>query len=178
VTTNKKLIVAIAIIALAAGVAFGQTAHDVTMNVSAISRLGLSSTATVTLDITTATTAGDIPDPDTDSSKYIQYTVVNNLSTPRRITVQVTAGSVLAGCTLSVQAQAPSTVNRGVSAGAVTVDATARDLITNIHSCATGYGATSGSNLTFTLAVDPAQIESLDTDNSGASATLTYTITT
>jgi hypothetical protein len=175
-TTNRKILIVTAILALVGGAAFAQTAHDVTMNVSSISRLGLSDTGTVTLDINTATTAGDIPDPDSDSGKYIQYTVVNNLSTVRRVTVQMTAGAVLAGCSLSVQATEPTTVNRGDSAGAVVVDGTARNLITNINSCATGYGATDGSNLTFTLSVT--NVEALDTDNTGASATLTYTITT
>jgi hypothetical protein len=175
-TTNRKLFVVIAIFALVGGAVFAQTAHDVTMNVSSISRLGLSSGATVVLDINTATTVGDVPDSDADASKYIQYTVVNNLSTVRRVTVQLTAGSVLAGCALTVQATEPTTVNRGDSAGLVTVDGTARNLITNINSCATGYGATDGSNLTFTLSVT--NVEALDTDNTGASATLTYTITT
>jgi hypothetical protein len=172
-TTNRKLALAAFIAVVAGGIAFGQ-AHDVTMNVSSISRLGLSSTATIALNIDTATTAGQVPDPDTDSSKYIQYTVVNNLSTARRVTVQITAGAVLAGCTLEVEASEPTTANRGDSAGAVAVDTTARDLITNIHSCATGYGATDGSNLTFTLSVD--DVEALDTDES-ATVTLTYTIT-
>ncbi len=172
-TTNRKLALAALLAVLAGGIAFGQV-HDVTMNVSSISRLGLSSTATVALNIDTATTVGDIPDPDTDSSKYIQYTVVNNLTTARRVTVQVTAGAVMAGCRLEVEASEPTTTNRGDSAGAVAVDGTARDLITNIHSCATGYGATDGSNLTFTLSVD--DVEALDTDNS-ATVTLTYTIT-
>jgi hypothetical protein len=175
-TTNRKLVLTIAIIALVGGTAFAQTFHDVTMNISSISRLGLSSGATIILNIDTATTVGDDPDSDTDVTKYIQYTVVNNLSTVRRITVQRTAGSVPAGCGLTVQASAPTTVNRGTSSGLVTVDNTARDLITDINSCATGFGATSGSNLTFTLSVT--DVELLDTDNTGASATLTYTITT
>ena len=175
-TRMKSVLFGLVILALVAVGAYAQTTanHDVTMNVAAITRLGLDSGTTVTLDLDSAaiTTAGATTGSDSAlDAHYLRYTVVTTGATPRRVTAAISAGAVLGGTSLVINAN-PTGTNQGTGA-TITMTGVAQDLITNILSCATGVAAASGAPLDYTLnAVDVTLL------NAGDSATVTilYTI--
>ncbi|MGB8952365.1 MAG: hypothetical protein WCC06_06845 [Candidatus Aminicenantales bacterium] len=68
----------------------------------------------------------------------------------------------------------PQGGNRGTSAGQITVDATARAIVSGIKSCATGRSANSGAELGYILQVD--NVENLVAGDSKV-ATMTFTLT-
>jgi hypothetical protein len=113
---------------------------------------------------------------------YLQYTSVVGAAETRTIAVQADA-AVPPGLRLNIRAGIP-TGNGGVGtpvAGGVVIDSTytgTTDLtiITGIASCATGVSGTQGAPIYYTLAIDEATFDDLDTTATTATITLTYTL--
>lgn len=118
----------------------------------------------------------------TDNSLWLNYSsIVENVTTTRNVTAAITVGTLPTGVTVAVFAGADAGSgdgNVGTTAGSVTLSGTAQNVVTGIGSCYTGTGATSGHNLTYTvaLAAGAGSYGTLFTDNN-TTLTVTYTIT-
>ncbi|MDP3353594.1 MAG: hypothetical protein Q8S44_07630, partial [Flavobacteriaceae bacterium] len=114
----------------------------------------------------------------TNNALWINYTSIKSTANPtRKVSIQITGGTVPAGLQLSIAAAAYSGTGAGTtgtSAGTKILTGTSQDLITGIGSAYTGNGVSNGHNLTYTLA----QIGSYaDLDfNSSNTLTVTYTL--
>lgn len=114
----------------------------------------------------------------TSNTSWINYTsIVASLAT-NKVSVAIT-GTVPAGTTLKVVAAARAGTGGdgtyGTPTAAVTLSATAQNLITTIGSCYTGDGNTNGHQLTYTWSVNPASYASV-VAAAGTGITATYTI--
>ncbi len=113
----------------------------------------------------------------TSSTSWINYTsIIESLAT-NKVSVAIT-GTVPAGTTLKVVAAAHAGTGDGTygtPTAAVTLSATAQNLITTIGSCYTGDGNTNGHQLTYTWSVNPASYASV-VAAAGTGITATYTI--
>ncbi len=145
--------------------------QTVTITVDEIAAIDVTAD-TLTLTISTVTTAGAPPDDATDSSAYALYTSVVETGT-RTIDAAITTGTILAGLQLKLVATPPENCGSAVTGG-VTFDAdntAGGSIITGIGSCATG--TTDGAQLTYTLSVtDFASLVVGTTD-----VTVTFTLT-
>ena len=173
-TTNRKILLAIAVIALTAGSALAQTdteAHTVSMSVPTINVLAITPNENnVALAVQAPGTPGAAPTGAANASKFLQYTVVT--ATTAVISIQYTeTDSMLAGCHL--EALAAMVSGSGTPSVARTLtNASDQTFITAIASGATGTAAGDGANVTLTLVVDtPASLVAGDT----AAGTITYT---
>jgi len=112
----------------------------------------------------------------TSNTSWINYTSVIESGSTNKVTVALT-GTVPAGTTLTVVAAdaVGGNGNFGTPAAAVTLSATAQDLITEIGSCYTGDGDTNGHQLTYTWSVDAGGYANV-VAASGSDITATYTI--
>lgn len=174
--TQIKLLLIFGLIAAASG--FGQTTalHDVNVNLGAFAVIALNSTADVNLTIDgTGVTPGQAPGNDTDATKYLRYTVLSLSGTDQEITATISGDPVPTGARLDVAATVGSSGagDEGTTGGTVNLS-TGGDVINSIASCYTGVGATSGSNMTYTLSVDNwSTIKALA---AASTITVTYTI--
>lgn len=118
----------------------------------------------------------------TDNTIWLNYSsIVENNTTTRNVTAAITTGTLPTGVTLSVTAAADAGAGDGTvgtTAGAVSLTGTAQNVVTGIGSCYTGNGASSGHNLTYTVALGAGagSYATLFTDNN-TTVTVTYTIT-
>jgi hypothetical protein len=152
----KRILVVLAILAVAGVGAFAQTdsdAHNVLITVSAIAALDLNNTTDVVFTTTAPALAGDDPGPTsgapaTDVTKRLWYTACNASGFTRRITV---GGSVAtpAGCTLTVNGNVEA--GAGTNSGPITIGVAAQVLVTGIPSVATGRLVGDGAGLTYSF---------------------------
>ncbi len=176
----KRVLVLTALLMLAAGAAFAQASasHDVTITVNSVAVIALNNTGALSFSTSGPALPGDPPAagaPATDNSKILWYTVVTG--TAGKITVQNTGAAIPAGTQLQVVATSVTDHNGAALAGSaqptVTIDATAKDLVTAIPSCYTGRLG-NGAALTYTFSVsDASQL----VVGAAATATITFTIT-
>jgi len=157
----------------------GTATASVTIN--AVALLTVSTGTAPSFLVDAPTTPGELPEiTPSGGPTYLQYTVV--IDPLVSATKKITASSDLAmldGLKMDVWAAAP-TGTGGVgspAAGGLTVDAaytadTPADLITGITSCATGSGTTQGPAIYYTLSIDAATFDTMET-----AAATTYTIT-
>ena len=130
--------------------------HDVEMQVSEVVLIDINNTATLTLSVSAPTNGGEDPTGQTDStSKLLQFTSLVASGT-RNIQVSWSGaldGACPTGTHLEAEAiSVPGSCGSAV-AGGVTVDATDRNIITGIGSCATGTGA-NGAQMEYRFVVD------------------------
>ena len=118
------------------------------------------------------TTGGDNPAAVSDDTTYLQYTVVVISAATKKITAQITAGSLPAG-TLLKATTAPAG-SQGTLQADVSVTGDAADILTLIPSCATGVGEADGAKVTWVLSVS--DITSM-VSTAAASITITYILT-
>jgi hypothetical protein len=118
---------------------------------------------------------GQTPADATDNSTYAQYTSVVCGATTRAVTANWGGGDAApSGTSLSLEVTSLTAGCGTAVAGGITVDATARNIVTGVTSCATGTGGTDGAQLTYTLSVsDVTQLDSCDDQ----SVTITLTLT-
>jgi hypothetical protein len=129
------------------------TSHDVTMNVISVVLIDLNDTSTITLNTIAPANGGEDPTGETDNSKLLQYTSLVSAGTHRQITANWDVGDTApAGTSLLLQATSVP-AGCGTAGAQITVDDTARVIIDNIGSCATGTGA-NGAELTYTFSID------------------------
>ena len=146
--------------------------HTVTININDIAIIDLEG-GDITLALTAPDDAGDDPVYDEDATCYLNYTSVVASGAEKKITAQITTGTVPAGADLKLTA-APA-AGEGTSGGQVTLDdLAAKNVITAIGSCATGTGANDGAQLTYRLDVEDVTALLASTNND---VDVTYTIT-
>lgn len=130
-----------------------------------------------TLTFVVPTEAGTAIADVTSNTSWINYTSIVATATTNKVSVAI-AGTVPAGTTLKVIAAAHAGTGDGTygtPGEAVTLSATAQDLISTIGSCYTGTGNTNGHQLTYTWSVNPNGYASV-VAATGADITATYTI--
>jgi len=179
---KKGLLVAVMVVGIVA-VAFAtdSTTQTVTMGVDPSTKISVSGDPSA-LTIVAPGVAGDQPADQSDSTRYIRYTVVVTSGKTRTLTGEITATTgdgVPDGCALKLTAATPvgGVGAVGTSAGQKTLDegGGAQTLITGIGTGrAGGVGSGSGSQETFTLSVS--DFTALKGGQSGtATVTLTFT---
>jgi hypothetical protein len=135
-TRMKSFAIVLAILAFGGAAVYAQTAtHNVTFTVNPITVIQVQDATTIDLAITAPANPGDDPQGDSDSSKYLQYTVLTATSASIGVTLANVTGSIPAGTRLDLT----STPVGGEGTGAtitLAVGANA-NLITAIPSCAT-----------------------------------------
>lgn len=146
--------------------------QSVTMTVNEIAVIDVTN-QTVSLTITAPAQGGAAPTNPTDASTYLQYTSTVSTGTTRKITAAIGAtDSAPAGTSLKLAATVPA--GMGIAASELTLDSTARDLVTGIGSVNTGTGSTDGAQLNYTLSiVDMTQLVA----NENKTVTVTFTLT-
>lgn len=179
----------LAIMAMCVGIGSGATYaqdtrtdnHQVTINIPEVALLDLEATGAknITMAFTAPTEAGDpIAAPTPNTNLWINYSsiVASVGETSRKVTVQITSGTVPSGASLTVTPQAPTggVGTLGTQSGALTLSTTAQDIVTGIGSGYTENGANKGHNLHYGLAIT--NYANLKHDATG-SITVTYTIT-
>ncbi|MDD3723149.1 MAG: hypothetical protein PHW92_11830 [Lutibacter sp.] len=187
-----KLFFAAAIV-LSANAAFAQDtnsdSHLVNINIPQVALLDLevaTGTTAITLDGTAPTEAGlpmTFGAAATNATIWMNYSSIVKGSVSRKVTVAITDGTVPTGLKLTVLASEASGTGGGTkgtpAASAITLTATATDIVKGIGSAYTGDGANKGHNLTYKL--DYATSETTDYGNlrfsdSSAPLTITYTL--
>jgi len=151
----KRLIVISIVFMFIAGFAFAAdtAAHDVTLNVVDVCLIDLNSTATITLNTIAPAAGGMDPTGDTNNSKLLQYTSLVPTGQTRVITANWGgADAAPAGTSLLLEVTSVP-AGCGTAGAQITIDDTARNIITAIGSCATGVGA-NGAALLYTFSVD------------------------
>lgn len=161
----------------------GSATIDVSIDVTAVAAITVSGAA-VSFSVGGSPAAGDLPvvTETSNTPTYLQYTSVVPSTETRTIAIQAD-GPVPAGLKLNIRAGTPSG-HGGVGssvAGGVTIDSTytgGTDLtiVTGITSCATGTSVTQGTPVYYSLSIDEATFEDLDTTAATHTITLTYTL--
>lgn len=173
-TRMKSFVIVLAILTLGGAAVYAQTdAHNITFTVGGVTAVQVQSAAAIDLAITAPANPGDDPVGDSDTSKYLQYTVLTATSASIGVTLANVTRTIPLGTRLDLTATPVG--GEGTSGGTLTLAVGANaDLITAIPSCATGSTATDGANLEFELVVtDPS---ALTTADDTAELTVTYTI--
>ncbi len=115
----------------------------------------------------------------TNNSLWLNYSsIVENATTTRKVTVQITSGSVPSGVDLKVAAASAvgGTGTVGTPAGTITLTSAAQDFVTGIGSCYTGDGTSKGHNLTYSFALQTGNYNKVYSIST-TPITVTYTIT-
>ncbi len=163
---------------------FGQVAmddHDLQFTIPEVAILDLEpNNNIITLEFELPIEAGDplvVQSSGTNSTKWLNYSsAIEPGGVSRKITVQVTSGTVPLGVDLTVQATAATGGGggtKGVPVGTVVLDVTAKTLITGIGRCYTGDGPSNGHQLSYTLSIADYSLLNYDAN---ANLQITYTI--
>jgi hypothetical protein len=134
---------------------------------------GIAPTLTFAVPTEAGTAIADV----TSNTSWINYTSIIAAAATNKVSVAIT-GTVPTGTTLKVIAAAHAGTGDGTygtPTAAVTLSATAQDLITTIGSCWTGTGNANGHQLTYTWSV-VANAYATVVAAAGADITATYTI--
>lgn len=162
-------ILAFAILLLSVAQVAGQSSddHDVGLTIPQIALLDIEpNIANITLSLTPPSEAGrplTVGAAGTNNSKWLNYSSAIAPAAPARtVTAQVTSGAVPNGLNLLLQASSYSGGGAGTTGspvGQVTLNNTAKTIISGIGGSYTGNGANNGHRLTYTLAIsDYAQL--------------------
>jgi len=170
----KTIITGAVILAGAAGLAFAAATatQTVTMQIASICVLRTTGIPAA-LAVAAPATPGDLPVNPSSNTTYAQYTSTVAAGVTRRLQANWGAADAApAGCSLLLTATPAALPNQGSSAGQITMNATATNIVTGIGSCATGIGATNGAQLAYVLS-----ITSMTSLVGGDSRTATITLT-
>lgn len=153
--------------------------HDVKITVNEVAELRIEGGGSTAVVIGAPDTAGDSPKTtwtDKDAA-YLQYTSIVQTTQTRRITAEIKAADnkLPDGVALKVN---PTTAGcgqgtLGTAGGEVTLDETARDIVTGIGSGWTGTGGTDGVKLEYSVELTAADLK----ETSVGTTTITYTLT-
>lgn len=160
--------------------------HDIIIGVPAVALVDIeaASGTAITLGADAPTEAGDAVNFATGASNsdlWLNYSSIkDSANATRKITAQITSGTLPSGVTLTVTAGADAGNGDGTmgsSAGAVTLSTTDQDVITGIGSAYTDDGVNNGHNLTYalTLGGGAGSYALLDASNN-TTIQITYTI--
>ena len=160
-----------------------QDAHVVNVSVPEVFILDVEpkNATTISLAPTAPTEAGNALDFSgaTNNSLWLNYSsVVENATTTRKVTVQITNGTVPSGVDLKVAAATAvgGTGTVGTPTGTISLTNLAQDFVTGIGSCYTGDGSSKGHNLTYSFVLEPGNYSKVYS-TSTTPITVTYTIT-
>ena len=172
------------------GLAFGVSAQvtgtaTASVTIAAVEVLTVSTASNPTFSVGAPAVAGELPViTPSGGPTYLQYTVVIDplVSATKKITAHSSA-AMLDGLKLDIWAAAP-TGTGGVgtaAAGGLSLDSSyttpdTSDLITGITSCATGSGITQGPAIYYTLSIDAATFDAMETTAAAADYTITFTL--
>lgn len=156
---------------------------QVTIPELAILDIEPSGSKNISMAFVNPTEAGNaISAPTANTALWLNYSSIVAAAgeTTRKVSVQITSGTVPAGVDVTVQAAAPTGSSSGgtiatSASSTLTLSTTAQDLLTAIGSGYTGDGANNGHQLTYNLAVHTGSYSSLKWDNS-TTLTIAYTI--
>jgi hypothetical protein len=179
---NKRKLLLVAVLLMAAVGVFAQTAtdsHTVTITIAPIAAIALSSTADITFTTAAPALAGDDPGPTagapaTNATKRLWYTAANLTGMTRHITVGSDVNPP-AGTSLTVNAAVEAQAGAGANAGPASVSTVTVALVTGIGSIATGRTGTDGAGLTYSFWVSAPG--SLVVGAAPTVVTVTYTLT-
>ena len=155
--------------------------HTVTISIPEVAILDLEGGSSITLAPTPPSEAGNAFDftSATDNSIWVNYSSIVASGKQRTVTAEISAGTVPTGLLLKVIAGSYSGSGKGTlgTPGAqITLSGTAQAIISNIGSCYTGTGASSGHQLTYNLVLN--SVNDYDKLVQGSTpVTVTYTIT-
>ena len=163
---------------------FGQAvtkSHSVQLTIPVIAMLDIEpNVAPITLSLTPPNEAGQpltVGSNATNNTKRLNYTsAIAQGGTNKKITAQITSGTVPPGVSLRVEAgvaAAGGAGTKGSPTGLVTLDATAKNLITGIGRCYTGDGSGFGHVLTYSVIISNYSLLKFNANNS---VQITYTI--
>lgn len=148
--------------------------HDITLNVDEVAMIGLADASAITLAITAPATAGLPPVGQTDSTKYLHYTSLIDMTKTRAITVEWDLANAPPGTQLLCSVTNDLGTGLGTKTSAVVVSNVAQNIITAIKSGNTGTAGTDGANLLYEFEVTDPTL--LDTE-SDTPTTITFTLT-
>ncbi len=153
--------------------------HDIQITINEIALMRVLTNAQIAFSVGSPATEGDEPviTGTPNNTKYLQYTSIVNASDRRTITAE-TSEDIPSGLILKLTASTPSTGkgDKGSSSGEKTLSSSAQTIISDIGSCYTGIGDSSGSNLSYTLEIDDDNIGNL-TEDDDIIVTVTFTLT-
>jgi len=155
--------------------------HDVQFTIPEIAILDIEpNNNTITMDFDLPSEAGDpleVSPTGSNSTKWLNYTsAIAPGGIARKVTVKVTSGVIPPGVNLIVQAGFATGGGdgiKGIPVGPVSIDYTAKTLISGIDRCYTGDGPNYGHLLTYTLSIGNYSLLNFD---SNPNVQITYTI--
>lgn len=132
--------------------------------------------STITLELPSPQEAGDFVTTATSSNaKWINYTSAVALGNRRRVTAQLSSGTVPAGTSLKILASNSigGAGTLGSTTGTITLNSTPQTILTNIGGAFTENGSNRGHGLTYSLEVT--NVELLDVSSS-STVQITFTL--
>ncbi|MDI9863718.1 hypothetical protein QM480_05250 [Flectobacillus sp. DC10W] len=130
----------------------------ITLNSVALLKLSPNSNS-ISFSFSTPATAGGALTTLTNNTKWLNFSSAVVPSASRRITAQISGGTVPNGLQLTVAAgtAVTSTGTVGSSSGTVTLSTSSNTIVNNIGGAYTGSGSNTGYNLTYTLSISSYQ---------------------
>lgn len=141
-----------------------------------ISMLSLSDNSTLRLSFQTPTLAGAALGTSTNNTKWLNFTSAVPPSVTRKISAQITSGSIPSGVRLVIETSAAVSGAGTLGSPITTIypNSTSQTIISGIGGAYTGVGTANGYKLTFSL--DIQDYSQLKGSASSSSVTVTYTI--
>lgn len=130
----------------------------ITLNSVALLKLSPNSNS-ISFSFSTPATAGGALTTLTNNTKWLNFSSAVVPSASRRITAQISGGTLPNGLQLTVAAgtAVTSTGTVGSSSGTVTLSTSSNTIVNNIGGAYTGSGSNTGYNLTYTLSISSYQ---------------------
>ncbi len=187
---KNLVIIILSVLLLSAANAFAgddnQKTHSISINIPEVALLNLEGGSSISLSPTAPTEAGGAFDFSTavNSDIWVNYSSIISGQASRNVTVQITSGTVPAGLTIKLKASEYSAAGGGGKGtfgkptGEVTIDNTAKNVITGVKSCYTGTGVKNGHNLQYALELDSNSKDPYSLLSEGSTPiTVMYTLT-
>lgn len=134
-----------------------QASVSVNLTLNSVTLLSISpNTSTVSMTFQAPSSGGGgLVSPSANTSKWIHFTSAVALNATRRITAQISSGSVPNGVSLRVLAgsAANGAGTLGASSGTVTLSTSAATIINGIGGAYTGTGVSDGYNLQYSVVI-------------------------
>lgn len=176
---NYKFLIALLIMSYVnTKISYAQTSQSVStqFTLPSISMLSLSDNSSISLTFQSPSLAGNALGSSTTNTKWLNFSSAVPPSITRKISAQITSGSIPSGVRLVIQTSA-AVGGAGTLGSPITTvypDATSQILINGIGGAYTGVGTGFGYKLTYSL--DIQNYSQLIGSISSSSVTITYTI--
>lgn len=163
-----------------------QKTHSISINIPEVALLSLEGGTSISLTPTAPTEAGGAFDFSTavNNDIWVNYSSIISGQASRNVTAQITSGTVPSGLAIKIKASEYSSTGGGgkgtfgISTGVITLDGTAKNVLTGVKSCYTGTGENNGHNLQYTLELDSNTQDAYSLLSEGSTPiTVMYTLT-